>query len=436
MLDYLKKRAAELVLCLGLAWGLASHLCAGFALSAPWAGDPPVLVLLHLAALALCYLAAYRRSTAVGGILCGAAAALGAVLYIRAAQPFQDEAGRSLYIVVLVVLCTDLAVFLLARTRAGAAALFLLGNLLMAGSAFLQFPVKPACYLLFLFCGVLLFLHRFSVWSLLHAQGGSPAVGWQLAQNAVLCLLAAALALGTFVWVVRPLDPPTQELKLITQLRSMRLTQVLGVYTVRTVYDEELESQQDPETEQDTNDPGREEEALPAEQEPEAADTEAEAPASLQQLAQAVRLPDFGQFPLWQRMLLACLALAVLASPVAAKLALRRRWLRTVRALPPEQGAAQLYLYFLRCLRYTGQLRAAQATLAEYAANTAAAFAPFAVGEATFARLTELYTAVLYGHAPVSAEEYRLFEDFYAPFRRNLRREMGLSRYLLHWFWI
>lgn len=437
MLDYLKKRMGELLLCLGSAWGLASHLCAGFALSDRWENDPPVLLVLHFAVLLVLYFIAYRRRTTVVGIVCGVAAALAAVLYIRTVQPFQNEEDRSLYIVILVVLCTDLAVFLLARSRCGTVILFLAGNILMAGSAFLQFPVKPACMVLFLLCSLLLFLHRFYIWSLLHAQAGKPEAGRQLAQNAVLCLLAAALALGTFACVIRPLEPPTQELKLITRLRSMRLTEVLGVYTTRTIYDEELESTQEPETEEESSAPGDENDELPPEQElqqPENDGQNTETIRPLNQRLQAIRMPAWGQIPLWKRILAICLVLIVLVLPFAIRLAWRQRWLRLTRMLPPEEGAARFYLYFLQCLRYTGLPHAGHTTLTEYAADTAAAFEPFAVGKATFSRLTEIYTAVLYGHMPVSKEEYRLFEDFYGVFRRNLRREIGLPRYLLHWF--
>lgn len=435
MIRYLKSRCAELLLCLVLSVSLASHINPGFVLAGPWEGNPPVLWLVHAALLALLFLAAYRRGTAVAGILCGAAAAVVGIVRLQSAQVYADEAGKSQTIVLLVALCTALAVFLLTRTRAGTAVLLLAGCCLMAGSAFLQFPVQAGYFVAFAVCGVLLFLHRFAVWALLHAQGGGLPPVRQLVQNAILCLLAAALACGAFFAVIRPLNPPTQELKLVTRLRSMELLQVLGVYTTQEIYDDTLSGGDEPEDEVETNDPGGEDEALPPEQE-EAPQTnlpeESGAREWLQQLADAIRYPEKND--LWKWAVLALLVLCAAASPFVVRLLLRRRWLARTRAVPREEGIQRFYSYFLRCLGYTDLPRTDSMTLTEYAAKTKTAFEPFAAGEATFARLTEIYASALYGKNAVSAEEYALFEEFYSGFRRQLRKEIGWPRYLLHLF--
>jgi hypothetical protein len=56
------------------------------------------------------------------------------------------------------------------------------------------------------------------------------------------------------------------------------------------------------------------------------------------------------------------------------------------------------------------------------------------VEKVTFAQLTGVYEAVIYGGAVPTEEELGQFEAFYQQFYRNLRREVGSVKYYLQVF--
>ena len=101
-----------------------------------------------------------------------------------------------------------------------------------------------------------------------------------------------------------------------------------------------------------------------------------------------------------------------------------------------EDGALDLYLYFVEKLGKAGLKRPVGSTLLEYAVDSQDALDRFSVGDAGFLRLTEIYLSILYGYRTITEEEHELFLSFYKRFHRNLRHQMGAIRYCAKYFTI
>ncbi|MCD8144125.1 MAG: DUF4129 domain-containing protein [Oscillospiraceae bacterium] len=436
MSHYCKSRAADWVLCTCITVGMAYAIFAGFVLEDDLSNTPLLTFVAGFVLEAVLLAFAYRRRTVIIGIAVGVVALIAAVVYIQANHPMTDETANSLFLAVLILIVTGLLVFLLSRTRPGILALFLMGTIIQAGSHFLQFPAPAWAFVLFLLAVFILFFYRCYTVSIRRAALGKIDLGGYTRQSAVICLIALLLSGGAYFGIVRPLNPPTQELRLITLMKSMDILEVLGVSSVRTVLDEEQTSSENPEDEEQGNNPGEEEDEdamnAPEESSEPSDNAEPESDTDQTEAYSATAYLFRTRTLLW---LLLLIPLGI-AAAVALRIWFRRRWRAQVRGLSREDGAVNYYRFFLRRLKRAGLGKPPTHTLRQYAETNATALEPFAAGQATFPALTEIYQAVLYGDKVVTVAEFQLFEQFYDGFYANLRREMGLPKYLLHWFFL
>lgn len=431
---YIRSRAASWLLCVCLNASMTAAICSGFILSDGLSDNLLALFTISAVLQAVLVLLAYSRRIAIAGIAAGAALAAAVVFYIYTRRPLADETANSTFLFLLIELAAAILVFLLSRTRVGSAVLFLVGTLIQAGVQFLQFPAPLWGFLLFPAAALILFFYRTYTVSLLKADMGKVRTGAYLRQAVLVCLAALVAAGGVYFGVVRPLNPPTQELKLIRVLRSMPLLEVLGVSSTEIILDPDTASQEPPEEEDLGGEEGQDENAglegwQPESQPPEIGDVQTQLNDILQQLT-AVRYDKDTLQLLW----LLLLVPAAIAGVFILRMALKRRWHRRVQALPKTEAVLAYYQFFLSRLGKIGLKRTPAHTLREYAALTAVQLQAFNVGECTFGRLTAVYEKTLYGHCQVSEAEYQAFETFYGRFYRNLRREIGTGKYLLQIF--
>ncbi len=433
--SYLKSRAADLLLSLCLSVSLVYTICSGFELAEVWQGRPYVILPLSLAVLFVLCLAAYRRAFTLICIGLGCVGGVVTVLYMQANHPLAEETANSAFLYLLITVLTSVLTFLLGRSRGGIIALFLIGNLVGAGAHFLQFPAPLWSFLLFAVSAFALYFHRVYLAGLRRAALGAVRPGLHLIQALALCLAALGLAVGVYAGVIQPMNPPTQELKLITALKSMDTLKVLGVSTTKTVLNPDLTSILPPEQTQRSNEAG--EEPDDTREQPENSPAAEESQPGSEDITETVReqLSDVS-YANEERNLLWLLLLIPLgiAGLYVLRIVLRRRWRGQVRALPREDGVLNYYRFFVKRLRRIGLKRPEGRTLGQFARDTAPQLQPFAVGEATFAALTEVYEGVFYGQRAVTEEEYRMFEDFYDRFPSALRHELGPVKYYLRIF--
>jgi hypothetical protein len=339
-------------------------------------------------------------------------------------------------LVAAVAIITAILVWLLTRSRPGTAALFLLGSLLCAGAHFLQFPIPLWCLLLFEGAVCAQFLLRVCAVAVERSELVGLKRGAYLGQTALVTALALVLAGGIFFGVVRPLDPPTQELKLVTLLKSMEPLETLGVSSTRVVLDPALSSTAEPEEQETGDQADRQEEADSPQGESDLPDqsltqsVRENLTSTVQQAWSAVRYDGHAFQWLW---LLLLIPLAV-AGAYLWRYQRRRRWRRQVQALSREDAVLNYYRFFLKRLGRLGLKRPPNATLREYAAHNAVQLQPFEGEGSTFAHLTGVYEGVLYGRRQVTDREYAAYEAFFEGFYPALRRELGPVGYWLRAF--
>lgn len=430
---YIRSRAADWLLCLCLTAGLTAALCSGFVLENGLSGQAAAVFVLGAVLQALLLLIAYSRLTKAVGIAAGVVLAAAAVFYMQAHNLLADETANSTFLFLLIETVTAVLVFLLSRTRPGMVVLFLLGTLIQAGSHFLLFPAPLWGFLLFSFAALILFFYRTYTVSLLKAELGKVRTGRYLRQTILVCLAALAVGGGLYFGVVRPLNPPVQDLKLIRILRSMPVLEVLGVSSTEIILDTDLTSQEPPDQTDLGGEQGEEDnmgmEGQQPETPPEPSDVQTEHSDSSQQLT-VVRYDRDALQLLWLLLLIPLL----IAGVFALRVVLRRRWHKRVQALPHADAVLTYYPFFLSRLEKIGLKRMPSHTLREYVAHQEVQLQAFDAGNSTFGALTVVYEKALYGGCTVTDEECQAFEQFYTQFYRNLRRETGTAKYCLQLF--
>lgn len=432
MIEHLKRKFYELLLCLCSALCLTYAVSSGFELGDAVTGRFLFLLVFSALVLLLCAMASYSPRSLTAGIIAEALCLIALVLYCNARSVLSDELANSAFLYVLISLLSAQLTWLLSRTKTGCAVLALAGTLIIAGAVFLQFPVPGWCGFLFPLFAAAQFLFRVYLSALAESDRGSLRLSAYFGQTAVLCLAALLLAGGFYAGVIRPLSPPTRELKLISALKSMDRLEVLGVYSVRAILDPSLTSDEEPEQTEYSDQQGQEQsEALTEEEttDGDAGDGELTFADTQEELS------SLGYEPIrFHRLWLLLLIPLALAGAVALHLAGRRRWHRQVRALPPEESVVNYYRFFLKRMARLGLVRPGQRTLREYARDVEFQTEPFDEGDSSFQRLTEIYEKVFYGRNAVNGGELQLFEDYYGRFYHNLRRELGSFKYCLNFF--
>lgn len=331
----------------------------------------------------------------------------------------------------IIVLAVAAVVLALSWTRVGTAFLFLLGSILCAGANFLQFPIPLWSLLLFAASTLCMYFWRGILRSENQAAAGGVSTGSACLSVAMLSLLSLAVAAGLYLVVVRPLAPPTRELKLVTQLRSMTLLQVLGVSRTEIILDADPEHREEepPEEQKKGELPGEtESDAIDDRQEreentepPEEGETD-----SGREEAESLRYDLPPSRTLWPLLLIPLLIAALLALRAYR----RKRWRRLVAALPPEEAVVNYYSRMLSLLSRVGLRRAERQTLREFAGMYRDGLA-VCFPESDFRQLTEIYERAFYAMGGVSPREKALVEEAYSRLPAALRRELGPLRYAL-----
>ncbi|MCD7981334.1 MAG: DUF4129 domain-containing protein [Clostridiales bacterium] len=435
MKQYFKYRCWDLLFCIVISIGMTVNILSGFEIDD--VGERmPVLIVLTAIVCFVCLVAAVNRTTTLIGIAAGIVALIVAVALSRGTNIFINDAENTTQVFYIVVVAIAVAVFLVCRSRVGIIILFLFGNILQAGAAFLQFPTQTWAYLLFLFgCGLMIF-YRIYVMSLMRAHSGKVRFKGFMTQSLCVCLAAFVVATGIFAGIIRPLNPPTQDLKLIQQLMSFDILEKIGVSTVLVQVDREKISSEEPDDElpSDQTEPDEEEETGETEDEPDreqeddAGNTEDTSPAFTEQ----ARAITYEIAKHWY--ILVIIAAVLVCLGIYSRKLLRKKWLDSIDALPHADAVVNLYAFFMFGMAKAGCRRAKNLTLDEYSRLNEKQLAKFDAGGVNFGRLTEIYRKAYYGRQEISEEEYADYHTYYDGFHKNVCRNAGRIRYLFLYF--
>ncbi len=431
---YFKNHLWELLSCIILSAALSLNVFAGYEITDPKASGWLTTGLVCAVSMMLLFAAGYNRRTTVAGIAVTLVLLVAAVIAIRS---FHMSDGRRIddnpVLFWLVTIGTSVVCYLLSRWRISLIILLTGGSIMLAAFGFLRYPVSLPAFFVFLFSVILLYLHRVYHGALLSSYTGNVRFTAYTAQSAVFVLVVVLLSGAVFAGIIRPLDPPEHPLKLITRLQSLEILQQVGVSRRTEVKDPDQSTEiQNDQTEMSSQKKNRDENRSPQEKK----DQEEQGTIRQQTEKEKAQAVSYHRDRTWLYISAAFLILLLVAAPFLLRYLLIRNWERRVRAAGPTDGAAMVYLYLQKKLRYAGFTRPPEITLYAYMKSQRRAMKHFAEGATDLFTLTGMYQQIVYGCRELDEKEFRRFWNVYTHFRKNMKEKMGRFRYALYFFFI
>lgn len=422
----------DMLCCWILSAGLALNVFAGYDSPDPKVGSLPLTFLFCALLTVVLFAAGFNKKTTIAGIGAAVILLLAAVMAVRSSGALGEDAliDNNPALFWMVIIGTAAACYLLSRWRIGTVILLVAGVILTAAFCFLEYPVHLLGFLMFIAGTIVIFLYRVYNISLLSAYTGK--VGFQRfgAQSMAMVMAVMLLAGGIYQGIIVPLDPPTQDLKLITVLQSFDIMEKLGVSrkTEMPLQDNMTELEND--DVETSNEKTEEDESSPQQETDNTLEGEIERETEKTN-AMGIK---YDQSRKGLYVLLILLMISLLASPFAAKRWLRKRWEEKVKAAGPTEGSLLIFEYLMKKLRYAGFTRPDSVTLAAYMEGQKEALQAYATEQADVPALAQDYQRVIYGYRALDEQSFAGFWSVYEAFRGNLRKKIGTLRYALRFF--
>ena len=426
--DYLRRGIWDLLLCTSAAAALVYTAFSGFFATQPLQQHLGVVALVCLALVCVLYCIAFSaRSAVLGGVayavlsfvVVGACAAVG-----PAQLPFDDIEGN-LAIGAAIALFLSAMVFVLSRRQSTCLALLVAGVLLCALVEYLYWYAHVIAFLVFVVAAFALLVYKSYQRNLADSESEQLAFGAVTATAAGFALVALACACAISLLVLQPLELPRNEVKLLTEYKSVEEIEVVGTGAALPTLG----------SEQSNNSNGQLDEGNL-----EDVTTGTTTPKTLGEMlglsdgtsgdsGHALSLLD-ADYRIVVAVLLVVLAVA---GSIAGKRLLRRRAFGRMVAGGGASAAQNLYRFFVDRLARVGLSCPVGLSLCEFAQNYNASFSQFETGvgegKSMFSVLTDIYSRAVYGAGEISERELVAFTGYYRAFYRRMRKFAGPLRY-------
>ena len=429
MRQYVRLHAWDFLLTVLIAIGMHLNTFSAFMIRESYMTNYLLVTVVTTLVMAVMFVIGYnKRNTIIGGAG-WAVFLIGWIIYLRANDLINLEEGADETIPAFwsIVIFGSALIYLLTRSRKilfGAAPV---GLLFCAAFKFLEYPVSVPGLFILVIAVILEILYLVYKDSLLSADYGNYTIRHFLEQSIAIVTVVVMLSTGVFYGIVKPLDPPTRDLKLITKLLSFDILELLGVASTQEVKDPNQGDE-----DQDEEEPPEEKEEEKDDEENEQDEDENKQESDEKISAQTMSYNEKDYTVYW----VTALIILLLATPFVIKYVLRTRRRRRLNGLDANNQAAFVYDFFLDRLKKLGVGKADSQTILEYAEQQEAVLENFTAEDGTtFEEMTELYNYHLYSKLPVRLEDAKKFMAMYDSFYKNAKAFTGTWRYIRK-FWV
>lgn len=425
MRKYVKLHVWDYLLTVMVAVGMHLNVFSAFMIRESYMQNYLLVTIVTAVVTAIMYVIGFdKRNTVIGAVGWGIAL-IGWIIYLRANDmiDMSGESDETIPAFWSIVVFGTAVIYLLTRNRKVFYAAAPIGLLFCAAFRFLKYPVSVPGLILLVAGILLMILYLVYRDSLMNASYGSFNLRHFILQSVAIATVVSLLASGVYFGIVKPLEPPTRDLKLITKLMSFDIMELLGVASTQEV--------KDPNDQDDDNDDQKKQEKQEEEKEDENKDDQQNKESEEEISASTISYDEKKTPPYW----IIPLVILILAAPFAWKYGVRARRRRRLNGLDASNQAAFVYDFFLNRFRKLGYGKADSATIQEYAEQQEGFLQNFRGSEdSTFEEISNIYDHFLYSNVPVTPEEAEKFMDLYQSFYKNARAYVGPWKYLIR-FW-
>ena len=441
MIRFLRDSIWDVLLCTVMIFASATTVFSGFHVPKEHVTDYAVTAGSALILTLLLTCASYNKRSILLGIASAVCIFAGMIVFSvgTGSNLFADKESNP-FMRFLLLIIISIVIFILTRFRAGTALLFAAGAFTLCLVEFMYESRHLICLFLFLTANCMMMIFRTYIYNVLHSRTLKRAQMSAVVFALVLSILVTGVGSGLFYGIVRRLNPPAKELKIITKYLSLETLEKLGVADTRIIKDptlmtENLDDQQDT-TKQDTEEKDENIEDSSSEaDEPE--DNQGISPENLDKkqkgIFDAIRY-DWG-IPLW--LFWTVLAMLLASGMIGTKIFLRRRWYRKVKQKPLDEQVRVMYLFFMKKFRQMKIRTVPGETPTQFAERTEQqlhCFRTEGISPVAFTNLTDVLVRTEYGGQIPAFTDVTQFESFYRRFYRNCREYLGKVQYITKFF--
>ena len=431
MKTYLRLHGWEFLLAVCIAIGMHLNTFSAFMIHESYMTNYVLVAVVTTVVMAVMYVIGYNKRNTIIGAGVWVVGLIGWIIYLRANDliDLSEGADETIPAFWSILLFGTALIYLLTRSRKILYFAAPIGLLFCAAFKFLEYPVSVPGLFLLVIAVILELLFLVFRDSLLDADYGNYNIGHFLMQSVAIVTVVVMLASGFFYGIVKPLNPPTQDLKLITKLMSFDILELLGISSTQEVKDPNQGDE-----EQDEDNPPEESEQEQKENEDEETDQDEEDQKESDETIDASTISykkkDYTVY------LISALIVLLLMAPFVIKYALRARRRRRLNGLDANNQAAFVYDFFLKRLKRLGIGKADSQTILEYAYQQEGTLENFTAEDGTtFEEMTEIFNRHLYSKDDISAEEAQKFLAMYNSFYKNTKNFVGTWHYIRK-FWL
>lgn len=438
MKQYWKNYVWEYFMCVAAAAMLLLNTAQGFYIPDRLADNVLLAVAACAVLMLLLFLGGYNKvSLVLVPAVTGSLVVL-FFLFLRArGVDIVDEEGSKtafyIYWFAFAVIC--IVVYLCSRFRLGIALLFLAGCCVSAILQFLEYQTFAWAGIVFAGCCIVLFLLRQYRAQALNSSTAQPDFRRFSQSGFLVVLIAALLSCGVFFAVIRPLDPPTVDLKFLERYLAFNIIEHTGISDSYQIEDEEQYTDEKDDTLDNTEEitdgetPISQNEDTPEEMEKQDNDEAKQPPGQVQLSAVSYTLTPLLRVILW-----CILIVLVLSLPPALRLWLRRSRMTTIASMEPAAQVQALYHFYLKKFRYLGWKKRSSETPLEFAARSSDTLKRYLSGTCGLDCLTSAFMEARYGGGVPTDSTCAACRAIYGIFLKNCKKQMGTVRYLLKFY--
>ncbi len=428
MRNYVRLHAWDFLLTVFIAIGMHLNTFSAFMIRESYTTNYVLIAAVTVLVTAVMYVIGYQKRNMIIGAAAWGVALIGWIIYLRANDLIDTTEGADETIPAFwtILLFGTALIYVLTRSRKVLFGAAPVGLLFCGAFKFLEYPVSVPGLIILVVAVMLDILYLVYRDSLLTADYGNYTIRHFLIQSVAIVTVVMMLVTGAFYGVVKPLDPPTRDLKLITKLMSFDILELLGVASTQEVKDPNPDDE-----EKDDDEPPQEQEKEQEDQEDESNENDPQqSDETISANTISLKKKDYTAY--W----VTALILLALATPFVIKYVLRARRKRRLNGLDASNQAAFVYDFFLKRLKKLGVGKADSQTILEYAEQQSGILEKFTAKDGTtFEEITDIYNHHLYSKVPVTPEEAGKFLAMYDSFYKNAKAFTGTWKYIRK-FWL
>ncbi|MGI6205423.1 MAG: hypothetical protein ACOYJI_02160 [Anaerovoracaceae bacterium] len=432
MTSYFKNHIWDMICCFLLSTGLAINVFAGYDSSDSKTTSFAAIAAVCAVCVVLLFIAGYNKATTIAGIITAVVLVVAALVIVRSFHASTgSKVDKNPMLFWIVTIAVSAVCYLMTRWRISTILLLIGSCIMMAAFGFLKYPVNFRGYILFFCALVVMFMLRVYENSAVTAYTGSVRFGRYTIQSIAMILVITLAAGGIYAGIIKPLNPKTHELKLITKLESLEILQKVGISKRTEVPQQQNQTNNENDQTQNTNQKQDQDDTTSPQQN---RDENQQGDIEQQTQTEEGQAVNYHQDRTWLYVLLAVLIALALAAPFVIRHLLHKRWENKVHEAGPTDGAVMIYQWLTSKLKYAGFTRPPDVSLNKYMRSQRRAMKSFAVGSVDMYSLTRSYEEIVYGYRKLDDVEFSRFWKVYEAFRENMKKKIGRFKYALHYF--